>query len=54
MLIQNPAKHLRWTETIFAKRSILDIWEGSEYVTECKSTGWFLNDGRRHMKIIKP
>ena len=28
--IQNPVKHLRWLLAIFAKRSILDVWHGSE------------------------
>ena len=33
--IQNLIKHLRWSffpSTIFAKRSILDVWPGCEYV----------------------
>ena len=36
--IQNPFKHLRWSilqkkATIFAKCSILDVWQGSEYTS---------------------
>ena len=34
--IQNPVKHLRWSDlqkygfNIFTRRSILDVWKGSE------------------------
>ena len=42
--IQNPVKHLRWSVLqkivnglklliIFAKRSILDVWQGSKYTS---------------------
>ena len=47
--IQNPVKYLKWSFlrnsqwhqslTIFGKGSVLDIWQGSEYVSSYKE--WF-------------
>ena len=45
--IQNPVKHPRWRKqltasqflTIFAKRSILDVWQDSEFVSEAINNG---------------
>ena len=32
--IQNPIKHLRGVLTVFTKRSIFNVWQGSEYTAE--------------------
>ena len=40
MSIQNPVKYLNDFKplTIFGKNSILDVWQGSEYVSDINAT----------------
>ena len=39
--------------TIFAKRSILDVWQGSEYASACKPLGKYLfKVNSRHLNNV--